>query len=226
MKNNKFANLMVSNPAPRIPVVIIADVSGSMKGNPIGRMNAGVRQLVADLQQDECTRFSAELEVILFADEAERVLPFSPVNTIGEVPEFTASGRTVLGPALEMAMEDINERRKEYVAAGIPSYKPLVIVMGDGEFNSGDWHTPAAKLRSLAENGKCFYYAVMVGEDCNLHQFREIVPSEPGPFQLNAIANFADLFEWISDSVTRLAEGSVSEQDDVKFAPVSSWARI
>ena len=226
MRVSKFAKLMTSNPAPRIPVVVIADVSGSMEGEPIAELNAGVRRMVENMQHDECTRFSAELEVILFADEAERVLPFAPVHTIGDVPEFTASGCTALGPALEMAMADIDERRKEYVVAGIPSYKPLVIVMGDGSFNRGDWHTPAAKMRDLAERRKCFYYAVMVGEKCNVKQFREIVPEKPGPYQLNAITNFADLFQWISDSVTRLAEGTVDEQDEVEFAPVSSWARI
>lgn len=227
MKNNdKFVGLDVNNAAPRIPVVLIADVSGSMDGEPIRLLNQGVKQLVADLKSDECTRFSADLEVVLFADSAERVLPFTPVTAIGDVPEFCAGGMTALGSGIKMAMEDIDTRRREYIAAGIPSFNPMVLVMADGAFNMGDWRTPASKLRAEAERGKCFYYGVMVGDNCDLQQFREIVPVEPGPLQLLGIENFADLFEWISDSVTRLSQSSVSEQNGVRFGSVSSWARI
>lgn len=45
-------NLDVMNPAPRCPVVLLLDASGSMSGQPINELNAAVRQFIRETKAD------------------------------------------------------------------------------------------------------------------------------------------------------------------------------
>ena len=45
-------NLDVTNPAPRCPVVLLLDVSGSMEGEPLKELNDGVQQFLRETSDD------------------------------------------------------------------------------------------------------------------------------------------------------------------------------
>ena len=61
---NTDNTLDVSNPAPRCPVILLLDTSGSMAGAPISELNQGVRQFLDETRNDEAAGMSVELEVI------------------------------------------------------------------------------------------------------------------------------------------------------------------
>ena len=116
-KNNSNDNLDVMNPAPRCPVVLLLDASGSMSGQPINELNAAVKQFIRETQGDEAASMSVDLEVIAYADDAERVLPFTPIANVSALPgDIDAAGMTSMGKAIEMAEADLRTRRELYRA--------------------------------------------------------------------------------------------------------------
>ena len=93
--SSRFNDFDTSNPAPRCPVVLLLDVSGSMDGAPISELNAGLRQFIHETAHDEVASMSVELEVITFSDGADAVIPrtadltlvsFAPVLYISANP--------------------------------------------------------------------------------------------------------------------------------------------
>ena len=64
-------NLDVTNPAPRCPVVLLLDVSGSMEGEPLKELNAGVQQFFRETSDDETASMSVEAEVITYGGEVK-----------------------------------------------------------------------------------------------------------------------------------------------------------
>ena len=127
MNNRRYDNfsLDTNNPAPRCPVVLLLDTSGSMWGNAINELNAGLKQFIQETANDEAASMSVELEVITFDSEANVVIPFTPISDVERDPSpLIANGMTAMGAGLALAYKDLQERRKLYRDNGISSYKP------------------------------------------------------------------------------------------------------
>ena len=54
------------NPDPRVPVALVLDTSGSMSGEAIRQLNAGLDQFRKEVADDELARKRAEITVVTF----------------------------------------------------------------------------------------------------------------------------------------------------------------
>ena len=72
-------NLDVTNPAPRCPVILLLDTSGSMSGAPLRELQSGLDQFLKETSDDETASMSVELEIITFGGDAEIASAFAPV---------------------------------------------------------------------------------------------------------------------------------------------------
>lgn len=227
MKKFNFDTLDVNNPAPRCPLCIIADVSGSMEdNNGIQELHKGVCHLIEELKADEMSRYCVELEIILFADEAKKILSFTPIADIDEMPPpFASSGATAPGEALQMAHDDILARQAAYRQANIQSYVPYVFLLGDGDFNSGDWKTPGAKLRHLAEKGCLCFYGIEVGDigSTGHRQFCELVPECPGPARMRDVGSFMAFFDWVWKTISHVTQSEVGMERTLALPSPMGW---
>ena len=143
--------LDVTNPAPRCPVMLLLDTSGSME-DCIDELRDGLKQFLRETSDDETASMSVELEVVTFGGDVSIAAPFAPVNVINDnPPTLKATGSTPMGEALTLATQELKERRRLYKNKGISSYKPWVILMTDGEPND-NWEEPARAMRSLARH--------------------------------------------------------------------------
>lgn len=219
-------NLDVSNPAPRCPVVLLLDTSGSMQGAPINELNEGVRQFLRETANDEAASMSVELEIITFDNSARRSLPFSPIADVSGVKDFYANGMTSMGAALHMATEDLKNRRKLYRKLGVSSYRPWVVLMTDGGPNDA-WEDAAREMREQGERGRLQYIGVEIGNNADHATMCRILPAEPGPVRLKGL-RFKQFFKWLTDSL-RSVSNSTPQQEaagDVAFADPRSWADL
>lgn len=217
--------LDVTNPAPRCPVILLLDTSGSMAGQPICELREGFKQFLNETSDDETASMSVELEVITFGGDAEIVSSFAPVNLINDnQPELNATGNTPLGEALELASRELRERRKLYKSKGISSYKPWIVLMTDGEPND-DWEESARAMRTMGEERKLQYIGIGIGDSANFDTLRQIVPQHPGPVKLKGLC-FREFFSWLTDSLKSVSASSVAEQDKIQLGDVNSWADL
>ena len=223
MKN--YTDLDVSNPAPRCPVILLLDTSGSMSGAPIDELNMGLKQFLRETAEDEAASRSVELEVITFDDRANVAMQFTPICDVKREPaDLIASGMTSMGAALEMATRHLAERRRLYRDAGISCYRPWVILMTDGGPND-DWHDSARKMRSLAECGKIQYIGIEIGDSADHYTLCQILPDTPGPVKLQGL-RFKQFFRWLTDSLKSVSTSAVSDQENIQFGGIDDWAEL
>lgn len=223
MNNRYFDNsLNVSNPAPRCPVVLLLDVSGSMSGEPIRELNQGYRQFLQETMNDEAASMSVDLEVITFGNSVEVRQPFMPVSSVDPAPAaLVADGLTPMGEAFKLASAHLKERRQKYRDNGISAYRPWVVLMTDGQ-PTDKWEQPAAEVRTLAEQGKINYLGIAIGDGVNMNTLGRIVPS---PMKLQGL-KFRQFFHWLTDSLGAVSASAVSDQDNIQFGDVSTWADL
>ena len=226
MMNNYLNNsLDTMNPAPRCPVVLLLDTSGSMYGQPINELNAALCQFIQETSEDEAASMSVELEVISFDDTANIVLPFTPISSIQRNSvQLVTAGMTSMGAALNLAKSELENRRRMYRNAGISSYRPWVILMTDGGPNDS-WTLPADKMRELGEKGKITYIGIEIGPSADHQTMCRILPAQPGPVKLQGL-KFKQFFRWLTDSLKSVSASTVSEQDNVKLGSIRSWADL
>ena len=66
----------------RLPVYLLVDTSGSMKGEPIAAANNGLQAMIATLKQDPFALESVYISVITFDREVNEVLPLTELETL------------------------------------------------------------------------------------------------------------------------------------------------
>ena len=217
--------LDITNPAPRCPVILMLDTSGSMAGAPLRELKEGLTQFLRETGDDETASMSVELEVVTFGGEAEIAAPFAPVNAVNDnPPALTAGGSTPLGEALKLADSELRARRRLYKQKGISSYKPWIVLMTDGCPND-DWKSAAASMKRLGEEKRLQYIGIGIGDEADFDTLREILPEHPGPVKLKGLC-FKEFFKWLTDSLKSVSASSVAQQDAVVLGNVNSWADL
>ena len=221
--HNKFENFDINNSAPRCPVILLVDTSGSMNGEPINELNAAIRQFVEELKQDEVASSSVELEIISFNDSAQIATPYTAIQDLNSIPTLYADGYTSMGAGLDLATNELQARRRLYKQNGCAAYKPWVVLMTDGGPND-NWEQSAAVMRKLGEQKKIWYLGVEIGPWVDHHTMGQIMPLNSPPMKLDGL-RFREFFKWLSDSLKSVSSSAVSEEDNVQFA-FPGWVDI
>ncbi len=66
----------------RLPVYILLDTSGSMRGEPIHSVNVGLQAMLSALRQDPYALESVHLSIITFDLQARESLPLTPLADV------------------------------------------------------------------------------------------------------------------------------------------------
>lgn len=214
------SNDLIDNPSPRCACVIVVDTSGSMGGTPINELNSGIRHFIASVKEDEVATYSVEIAVITAGASVTEVLSFTTANSIESISNFSASGSTPLGQATSLALQRLEERKKEYKHSGVAYYQPWLIIISDGAPTDNYTHA-AQQARSLSEQRKLVVLPIGVeGASMDiLDQF-----SSRGAKKLQGL-KFNEFFEWLSASMSRVS-ASASTSSSVKLPSTDSWDAI
>lgn len=211
---------LIDNPSPRCAYILVLDTSGSMDGDPIDQLNAGVHEFVSSVQNDDLAKYSVELAVITAGSNVEVVLPFTVADKVDYQSHFIASGLTPLGSAVDQALRMLEERKEEYKQTGTPYYQPWLVMISDGS-PTDNWKYVAQKAKKLSEERKLV--SLMVGvNNADMDVLGEF--SNRPALKLQGL-NFSDFFQWLSASMSRVSASS-STAATTNLPPVNSWASI
>lgn len=115
-----------------IVAVFVADVSGSMDGEPMNRLKESL------IKGQKYLGKNNKIGLVTYSDDVAINLPIKPFDTnhqanfVGAVNELQASGGTATFDGIVVATKMIKEEMKKN-----PDVRPMIFVLSDGETNQG-----------------------------------------------------------------------------------------
>lgn len=183
----------------RLPVYLLLDTSGSMRGERIEAVKNGLQSLVSRLRQDPSALESVHIAIITFDREVKQVLPLTSLEHL-QLPEIVTpeSGPTNMGAALEMLLAKVDTEVQLGSIDAKGDWRPLVFLMTDGK------PSDIAVYRSMTQQVKSRNFACIVacaaGSEANDSFLKELTDTVVHLDTADSATLFS-FFQWVSASI-------------------------
>ncbi|GHU04894.1 hypothetical protein FACS1894205_3900 [Alphaproteobacteria bacterium] len=181
----------------RLPIFFVVDVSESMVGENLYKLEEGVGAIVSLLRKDPYALETAFLSVIVFAGKARTIAPLTEIVSFYP-PEFPVGGGTALGGALEHLMDEIDRTVTTTTAERKGDWRPIVFLLTDGY--PTDDVAPAVARWNKSYRNRISLVAVSIGGGAD-HEMLKTLTEDVLVFNDTAPDAFARFVQWISMSI-------------------------
>jgi|ADurb_Gel_03_Slu_FD_contig_61_1315085_length_1444_multi_2_in_0_out_0_2 uncharacterized protein YegL len=208
-------DFLTTKPRP-LPVFVLADVSGSMRGTKIESLNAALREMVGAFRDLDTVRGEIQVGIITFGGTVQVCSILTPAAELS-VPRLEASGSTPMGQALLMLTGFLEDESvvptRAYtptlvlVSDGLPTDLPEVLADAaeKGEIRTEDYVEwgPLKALRESKRGSKCSRLAIGIGDDADFGMLRAFVNTPGVPvIRADGARGIHRFFKWVTWSVT------------------------
>lgn len=184
----------------RLPVYLLLDTSGSMRGEPIEAVKVGLQNLITALRQDPFALDAVHISIITFDREVKNILPLTELMSLQLPPIVTPeSGPTFLGKALQVLCQCYDRE----VISNRPDvkgdWKPLLFIMTDGSPSDiMDYRAviPQVKRRTFGSIVAC-----AAGPKAVDSYLKELTDSVVHLDSMDS-HTFSQFFKWVSEAVS------------------------
>ncbi|MGV1004812.1 MAG: vWA domain-containing protein [Candidatus Nanopelagicales bacterium] len=183
----------------RLPVYLLLDTSGSMRGEPIEAVNTGIRVMVGALRQDPHALETVHISIITFDVDAKVVLPLTALDEL-QIPEITTpqSGPTHLGQALETLAGRMKTELRHSSAHDKGDWAPFLFVMTDGK------PSDTMLFQEQSRRFKAMNFASVIGCVAGPKAHKEdLEPLCTHVVSLDTMdnASFTSFFKWVTSAI-------------------------
>lgn len=200
----------------RLPVYLLIDTSGSMRGEAIASVNVGLNALISCLRKDPQATESACISIITFDREVNNVLPLTEIADV-RLPEISTpeSGPTHLGKALELLCKKYDEEVIISTHEKKGDWMPILFIMTDGK------PSDIMLYRQMIDEVKRRKFAAIIacaaGNEAKPEYLKELTDSVIS-LDTTDSATFSRYFKWVSD-VVGIGGRSMGASDELILPP-------
>lgn len=245
---------LVENPTARVPICLCLDTSGSMgfiidpentkstnrtivvdgetceivEGgvSRIEKLQEGIQSFYDAIRNDKIAKYSAEIAIVTFDDTAKCVLDFANIERQTEIPDLEPNGETAMGEGVNLALDLLEKRKKEYQDAGVDYYQPWLVLMSDGCPTGDTLELKRAqkRIKDLVDAKKLTVFPIGISDDANLDILNTLSPKRSALRFKNF--RFENFFEWLSQSVARVSASTPGESVPLPPPPEGGWGTL
>ncbi|MEZ4436948.1 MAG: VWA domain-containing protein [bacterium] len=180
-----------------LPVIVLADVSGSMSVNgKIQALDEAMRAMIQTFASEDDLRAELHVAVITFGGAAREHLPPTPAREV-RWSSVQAAGNTPLGDALDLARALVEDRDRIPARA----FRPVLVLVSDGLPDPG-WEAPLAALLASPRGAKADRFAMAIGPDADEAMLaRFVAHPEHGVFRGADAGRIRQFFDFVTMTV-------------------------
>ncbi len=202
----------------RLPIYFLIDVSESMVGEPIDRVQDGMATIIQSLKTDPTALETVFISVIVFAGEAKTIVPLQDIISFYP-PKFPIGSGTSLGKGLGHLMYELRKNIVKTTAEQKGDWKPIVFLFTDGvptdntssviaEWNN-NWRRTANLIAVSLGGG---------GDKSILGQLTENVLE----VENSTAESYKEFFKWVTDSIKTSSESVENNKSGFELANINS----
>jgi uncharacterized protein YegL len=184
----------------RLPVYLLLDTSGSMRGEPIEAVNTGIRVMISALRQDPHALESVHASIITFDSEAKIIFPLTALDEL-QLPLITTpqSGPTHLGLALETLVQQVTSEIRHSSEEQKGDWAPYLFIMTDGKPSDRQlFDQQCPKVRSI---GFASIIGCVAGPKVSKDDMEPLCDHIVTLDTMDS-ASFTSLFKWVSAAIS------------------------
>ena len=201
---------------------LVLDTSGSMGGEPIRELNRGLQEFYAAIEEDLIAANRLEVNIITFGSQIRTVQEPSLIDNF-DMPTLGVGGTTRLVDAVREAMRKTEERKQWYKETGQPYYRPIVVLITDGEPDRDQDVNGLSGEITEAVNSKKFTFFGLGVKGYNHQILQKVCPPTAPPMPLSGY-KFSEFFKWLSNSIGIITKSK--EGETIDLPPISDWAQM
>ena len=200
----------------RLPVYLLIDTSGSMKGEPIESVKVGVESMIATLRQDPYALETVNISIITYDREVKVLFPLTPLEDI-QLPDITTpdSGPTHTGAAIEKLCEQLDAEVTLSTSDRKGDWMPLLFIMTDGHPSDVMVYNqivPIVKKKKIASIIAC-----AAGMKAKIEPLKQLTDQVYSLDTMDS-TSFKKFFKWVSDLI-EVGNKSVGATEDLVLPP-------
>lgn len=195
---SKLKEFTASTARP-LPVILLADVSGSMSANgKIDALNTAVKEMLETFAREDDSRAEIHVAVVTFGQGGAKLHQSLQAATQTAWQPMVASGGTPLGGALELVTRMLEDRQQ------VPgrAYRPALVLISDGQPTDA-WEEPLRRLLGAERASKATRFALGIGEDADKTMLQAfLADADSRVFEAHEARQVRQFFRWVTMSVT------------------------
>jgi uncharacterized protein YegL len=217
---------LVENPTPRVALSLCIDTSGSMAGDKIRELLEGVDLFYDAIDEDDDAHDAAEVSVVEFNSGTRLIQDYAGVEHLQRISGIAPDGLTYMGEGVNLALDALESRKKQYSDNGVLYYQPWLVLMTDGQSNGdrSELERAIQRVTDLVASRKLTVFAIGIGKDADMAVLARFSPNR-APMRLQGL-KFKEFFEWLSKSVARVSQSTPGEVVELDLEGLAGWAEL